>query len=196
MSLEDWKNVADIIQASVTTIALIVGGVWAYIKFIYRRENVARAEFTIDLDFVGKQSEYWLVEISAFVENKGFTRHQVKNFKINVRYLLNNDTVVDGREDLKFQVKIPHSINKRIEDKERYLYRDTYIDPGLRYRNSYITFIPQNATFVLVFGAFEYGKERFTAQRLFKVPQEEPTTKSPTDRAAQQARPADPPESG
>src|SRR5262245_27024016 len=161
MSLEDWKNVAEIIQASVTTIALIVAGVWAYIKFIYRRENVSRAEFTIDLDFVGEQGEYWLVEISAFVENKGSIRHPVKNFKINVRYLLNNDAVVDAGEDLKFQVKIPHSINKRIENKERYLYRNTYIDPGLRYRNSYVTFIPKTATFVLVLGAFQYGKEQF-----------------------------------
>jgi hypothetical protein len=170
MSLDELAKLFALIQAVATTIALVIAGIWAYTKFIYRREKEPRAEFTIDLEFVGIQGNEWLVEVSAYVENKGLVRHPVRNFKVALRYLCATDKVTDGEENIKFQVMFPHSINERIGKRERLLWKETHIDPGLRYRNSYVTFLPVEATFVLLHGSFEYEHERFTAQKVLKVP--------------------------
>src|SRR6266567_737796 len=136
MSLDEWVKLLTVVQSLVTIVAIVVGGIWAYTKFIYRREKEPRAEFSVDLDFIGSQGNSWLVEVSAYVENRGLVRQPVRNFKLRLRYL----------------------------------YEKTYIDPGLKYRNSYVTSLPLKATFVLLQGSFEYGTEPFTAQKLFKVP--------------------------
>ena len=148
-----------------TMLALIIGGLWAYIKFVYRREQEPRAEFDVDLNFVGIQNNHWLIEASAYVENKGSVRHPVRNFKMDIHYLLKDEQPIEGDKDINFQVKFSHSIKRTLSE-------ETYIDPQLRYRNSYITVVPTEAAFVLVFSKFEYKKEKFTAQRLFKVPSE------------------------
>jgi hypothetical protein len=165
MDVEFLKNVSAAIQSLVTSMALVVGGAWAYTKFRYRREKDPRAECDVELNFVGLQDGRVLVEVSAYVENKGSVRHPVQDFTITLRYLLDSDPVVDGSEQVKFQPNFPHAI-------KRELWKETYIDPGLRYRNSYIAALPADATFVLVFGRFYYGNEKFTVQRLFKVPKE------------------------
>ena len=65
MSLDDWKNVFSIVQSGATVVALAVGGLWAYTKFVYRREREPRAEFDVDLSFVGVQDNRRLVEVMA-----------------------------------------------------------------------------------------------------------------------------------
>jgi hypothetical protein len=165
MSGEGWKSLFSIIQSLATTLALIIGGLWAYTRFIYRREKEPRAEFDVDLTFVGTQDGRRLVEVIAHLENKGEVRHPVRNFKLHLLYLLSDDPVADGDDDINFQIEFPNSI-------KRTLWNNTFIDPHLRYRNSYITAIPVEATFVVVFAKFEYKRERFTTQKLFKVPAE------------------------
>ena len=164
MSYTDWKDITAALQSVVTSIALVVGGLWAYQKFRYRREREPRAEFDLDVTFVGSQDGRVLIEVSAFVENKGSVRHPVSNFSITIRYLLDSDPIVDGAKKIKDQVIVPHGGGKHL------LWEKTYIDPGLKYRNSYITSVPGEATFVLVLGSFFYGCEEFRMQRLFKVP--------------------------
>jgi hypothetical protein len=165
MSLDDWKNIFSIVQSVATILALAVGGVWAYTKFVYRREKEPRAEVDIDLGFVGIQDKRRLVEVSVYLENKGDVRHPVRNLRVDLLYLLNDETVSDGDSDINYQIKFPHSI-------KRVLWDETHIDSHLRYRNSYITAIPLEATFVLVFAKFEYKNESFPSQKLFKVPSE------------------------
>jgi hypothetical protein len=63
-------------------------------------------------------------------------RHPIRDFSITIRHLLNSDPIVDGTEKINFQVVIPHGV-------KRMLWKDTYIDPGLRHRNSYITSVPE-----------------------------------------------------
>jgi len=46
MSLDDFKTIADIIQATLTSFAIIIGGVWTYDKFIRMREKYPRAKCT------------------------------------------------------------------------------------------------------------------------------------------------------
>jgi hypothetical protein len=62
MSLDNWKDIFSIAQSTVTILALVIGGLWAYSKFVYRREKEPRAEVDIDLSFVGIQDNRRLVE--------------------------------------------------------------------------------------------------------------------------------------
>jgi hypothetical protein len=170
MDLAEGESLANIIEAIVTSIAILAAGGWAYYRFVHQREREPRAEFTVDLEFVGIQDNYWLVEVSAYVQNKGLVRHAVRDFRINVRYLTKEDKIVDGDEEILFQILLPHSIKERIGGKDRYLVKNGYIDPTIIHRNSYITAVPIDATFVSVFSRFEYLNEYHSAQKLFKVP--------------------------
>jgi hypothetical protein len=105
------------------------------------------------------------VEINAYVENKGSVRHPVQDLSITIRHLLESDPIVDGEEAINFQTIIPHSV-------KRTLWKNTYIDPGIKHRNSYITSVPGEATFLLILGRFYYNSEEFRMQRLFKVPRQ------------------------
>ncbi|NKN12293.1 hypothetical protein [Rhizobium laguerreae] len=160
-----WKDITAGLQSVVTSIAVIVGGFWAYQKFRYRREREPRAEFDLDVFFAGSQDGRVLIEVNAYVENKGSVRHPVSNLSITIRHLLDSDTIVDGTEKIKGQVVTPHGVTHM-------LWEETYIDPGIRHRNSFITSVPEEATFVLVLGSFSYGLEEFRMQRLFTVPKQ------------------------
>jgi hypothetical protein len=48
MSLADWKSVAEIVQAVVTSAALVIGGVWAYFKLWKGRTFRPHVEILVD----------------------------------------------------------------------------------------------------------------------------------------------------
>jgi hypothetical protein len=75
MTLTDLKDILSIIQLTVHIVAFLTAGIWAYARFVLRRQKEPHAEFDMDLSFVGIQDGFWLVEVSAFVENKGQRRH-------------------------------------------------------------------------------------------------------------------------
>jgi hypothetical protein len=89
---------------------------------------------------------------------------------MNLRYLLPTDSIVESQEESRFrQITFPHSIGRRK------IWWDSYIDPDLEFRNSYLTWMPSEAAYVLLLCKFQYDKEGVRpAQRILKVPH--PTT--------------------
>ena len=163
------------------TLFVIVAGVWIYFKFISGRQGEPGADLTIDLDFAGRQDGHWLVEIAATLANKSQVRQWYTDFQVVVRYLLPEDKICDGPEKLNYQLTIPRTVDERIQNKERYFANSVYINPRLTFRHSYVTSVPENATFVLVqckmrfrsgiavltrWGKFEVKN----GQKLFRVP--------------------------
>jgi hypothetical protein len=71
MTFENFNHLAGAIESIATLAALIVGGYWTYTRFIKQRENFAFIEFTVDINFIGKQNAWWIVELIAYLENKG-----------------------------------------------------------------------------------------------------------------------------
>ena len=57
MTFEAFSNLAGGVESVATVAALIVGGYWAYLRFIKQRENYAFIEFTVDMNFAGKQGD-------------------------------------------------------------------------------------------------------------------------------------------
>ncbi|HSS47956.1 MAG TPA: hypothetical protein VLX28_03320 [Thermoanaerobaculia bacterium] len=171
MKLTEFSSWLSIVQASINILALMLGGAWAYRKYVVRREREPRAEVKIDLEFVGKQGKYWLVEASAYVENKGFVRYTIRNMRIRFRYLTESDNLEEGGEEIRHQIIFPNSTDA--SNGKRYMEKETYVNPNLTYRYSYVTRIPQEAIFLLVHCKLQYWKTVSTAQKVFRVPNDD-----------------------
>ncbi len=165
MEISEFKDLAAAIADIATAVAIILGGMWAYWKFSIQREREPRAEFDLAAEFVGQQDGKWLIEVSARLTNKGKVRHPMIDATMNVRYLVSSDVVVESQDPTHFrQLSFPHAVGRRK------IWQDSYIDPGLEFRNSYIIWVPAQATFVLLLCKFRYDNEEWPAQRLVKVP--------------------------
>jgi hypothetical protein len=53
VSLESWKTVAEIVQAAITSVAVLLGGIWAYFKLVKGRTFRPRVETGIDATRLG-----------------------------------------------------------------------------------------------------------------------------------------------
>jgi hypothetical protein len=152
---------------------------------LVKREVEPGSELQLGLEFVGQQANQWLIEVEAVLKNQGLVRQWYSDFRIVIRYLLPYDPIEDGSKDIAYQLHCPRTINERLStDKPKAIRCFTnamYIDPRLTFRHSYITFVPQDATFVWVqcslrfcgrreWYAWRRSSETKNAQRLFRVP--------------------------
>ena len=160
----------------------VLAAAWILWLFILRREAVPGSELELDVDFVGRQDGKWLIEVVGKLTNRSAVRNWYHNFRVVVRYFLPSDQIVDGPAKLNYQLLCLRSIDERIQA-QRYFANASYIDPHLTFRHTYITYVPEAATFVWVQAQLQYSHRevlRFgrrieavkNAQRLFKVPSE------------------------
>jgi hypothetical protein len=109
MSFEGLDKLTSSIQAVVTTIAIVVGGLWAWRRFKREREEYAHVELTADIGFVERRSDWWIVELTSLIENKGKVQHRIDRFEFDLHAILPNDPV-ETREQLGGQVHFPHLV--------------------------------------------------------------------------------------
>ena len=90
---------------------LIVGGIWAYRKFILQQERYPHIETSADVYFIGKHEAYWVIELIAWVENKGTAQHRMSTFEFDLYHLMTEDPL---QEDERFggQTVFPHLTKK------------------------------------------------------------------------------------
>lgn len=70
-SLDNWKTVAELAQAAFTTVAIIIGGVWTYLRFIKNRLRFPRAELSHAIVHKNLAAGKSLLRINLKVVNKG-----------------------------------------------------------------------------------------------------------------------------
>lgn len=68
---EAFKNVAEGIQSIITSVALVIGGIWACWKFVLTRGATPKVDLDVDVSFVHKQGAKWIIEGVAMVKNPG-----------------------------------------------------------------------------------------------------------------------------
>jgi hypothetical protein len=142
-----WRTIATAAGSGLVT---AVPAAWILFRFLLRREAEPGAELNLDVDFVGRQDGQWLIEVVAKLTNKGAVRHEYSEFRVVVRYLLPGEKITDGPDKTNYQLLCNSTINDRIGGRARYYANASFIDPGLTFRHSYVTFVPENATFLLV----------------------------------------------
>lgn len=155
MTLDELKTLVETIQAAITTIAIVIGGVWALRRYVFQREGFPRIESFVDANFIGVHQNEWVIEILGFLKNEGSVPHRIKRLDFSVRALLESDPLQDGQE-IRGQLVFPHSIKKG-----SWIPSDTdtpmVIMPGVSFRYSYQYHVPVSATFLLIQGRLYYG---------------------------------------
>ncbi|MCY1663356.1 hypothetical protein [Chryseobacterium sp. SL1] len=177
------KNISEIIEAAFTSIAIIIGGGWTFWRFVLHREDHPKIQFDIDINFISLQNEQILFEVLLIIENKGLVRHKIdaKTFTLKMRYLTKDDVIIQGNKEINYQINFPHlhailedgKINTEISRKivpEKW--DNTFVDPGIIQKYSYIAALPQNTQCILVTSRFKYSDAKsdyHCAQKVFNV---------------------------
>jgi hypothetical protein len=164
------------IKNILTSLAILVGGVWTIWRFVLQREGNAKIQFDVDFVVVGELKNEYVVEVVATVENKGSVRHYVNDFKFDLLYLSDKHKIVDGDDRINGQLLFEKVIDKRYWIPPSWY--NSFIDAGVVQRYTYITHLPSEAKFVTVYAQFKYPsfirflpflKTFHTAQRTFKI---------------------------
>jgi len=155
--MNDWsdifKNIAEII-------AIIIGGLWVFWKFILNRESESKIEINLELNILGATRNEYILEINANLTNKGLVRHIVKNFSFELRYLLESDPIKKGDEMIDFQLLFPNSV---LPETRQWVSREWYkafVDAGVTRKFTYITYLPIKASYALLLTRFDQPYQR------------------------------------
>ncbi|HBS85703.1 MAG: hypothetical protein A2W91_13640 [Bacteroidetes bacterium GWF2_38_335] len=158
-------EVLSLLEGSITIIAIIVGAFWTYRKFVRQRERHPKIQFDIDINFLTIQDDNIIFEICLMIENKGVVRHQIdaNSLSVNLRYLLDNDKIEHGTADYNYQTKFTNfspATNLDFNEKRLLIpkkWQNTFIDPGVIQKYSYVTHLPVKASCILVKSKFNYS---------------------------------------
>ena len=180
-TIEEIKNLAAAFQSVATVASFIVGGIWVYSRYIHQQERYPNIEFSADVQFIGKQDDYWIVELIATVENKGKAQHRMEEFLFDLNAIEKNGEVQTS-EKWGNQVDFPVSVAQGSFLPKQYKF--FFIDPGVKAKYSYLSRVPTSASFVVLHSWFKYGDNRkfsHTAERTVVVPQESVVTSAPAN---------------
>lgn len=168
-----WVDVASIIQSAAAAIALLTGGIWALNRYYRQRENRPLIVFSADIEFHALKDDYWIVELIAYIENKGKVQHRVSKFDFILEGL-SMQNKVELNKIHRGQVDFPLALvknsflpgNKNNEGGNSIKSVDKFragkpidyffIEPGLKNKYSYIARIPLSTEVVLMHTWFEY----------------------------------------
>lgn len=119
--LKTWTevvlNIANILSTIITIIAVLVGALWAYTKFVIELGSFPGAQFYIELATIGALKDRKIVEFLIHLKNAGQSTLIVKNLRFDLRYLLDDADVAlfdsgIGREG---KLYFPNSIHNDVK---------------------------------------------------------------------------------
>lgn len=172
MTWETFEHAANGISAIVTAVALLVGAVWTYKRFVREEQNHAHISFTADINFICKQRGYWVVELISIVENCGKVTHQFRDFRFDLFALMPEDKVeLSSRHG--DQAWFRHEVAKGSWRNEKY--GSFFIAPGVAAKYSFVTRVPEAASAVMLHSWFKYLDRQdssHAAERTVRLPEQ------------------------
>jgi len=169
MILSEFKELAEIIQAVLTSLSIIIGGSWVFYRFVLQQEMFPNINFTTDMNMIGKQGDFWIVELTATIENKGKAQHKMSKIGFDLNAMFEDDPV-EIEEKWGGQINFPHRLawGSYLPKHQKYF----FVDPGTEAKYSYLTKVPLNASYLLLHSNFIYSKRKnkmHTAERSIQV---------------------------
>jgi hypothetical protein len=155
MTPKEFSELASGVQSIGTMIALVVGAYWTYIRFVRQREAFPHIQFSVDIEVVGKHGDFWIIELVAYVENKGKVQHRFDDLDFDVNALSQGDGI-ESKEEYGGQTYFPHELTRGSWLPAKYRY--FFVEPGIRAKYSYITHVHQSARLLMLHGWFSYPK--------------------------------------
>ncbi|HMV45493.1 MAG TPA: hypothetical protein PK079_01440 [Leptospiraceae bacterium] len=180
-NLDAFTKYVDLLKFIVEFIALLIGSGFGFYRFILKKEFHPKIQFSVELNVIDRTSKGWLVEVIAFIENKGSVRHLIdtNDFTFTIRYLtkksnFSNDITIQKEKfyTLNFDNKVEDSTNKGYFQMLPNFFGETFIDPSVKQKYSCPLVILNDATHVLVISKFRYkdlSMDFHTAQGFYKL---------------------------
>lgn len=170
MTLTEFKDWTEILTSILTSLSIMIGGYWVFYRFILQQERYPNINFSTDINIIGKQDKYWVIELIAFIENKGKVQHKMKDFGFNLKALFDNDTI-ETVDKWGGQVDFPNRLSSGsfLPKNEGFF----FIDPGTTAKYSFITKVPENITFLILHSNFVYYNRKgytHTAEKTIQLP--------------------------
>lgn len=162
------KDQAEALFALVSTTALVLGGMWAFVRFVLHWEIFPRINMSVGVNFVGRVEAGWAVEVIARVTNRGAVPHTITSLDFDLRGLKHGDELVDGPPAIRQQLYFKHEIKKKswiTTEKQKHM----RLMPGVTLRYNYVTMIPDSYRFLLLHGLLSYGRRRGIVHRADRV---------------------------
>ena len=168
-------------------LGLIASAFLAYTKFVIERGIFPPAQFDVDCKVLGLQDKMFILEILLHVKNLGSSVLVVTNLCLELRYIKKEDdpifiSVRDpqkmhllGRLNFSHCLKedlCANGILKNCNDDKGVcdhsfcvLRHRTFVKPGVDQAYTFVTFVPDSASYVRTYATFEYPNEYSRLQR-------------------------------
>lgn len=141
------------------TIALLVGGLWAYWRFVRERDRYPRVTLEATLEQVAWFGDDRIVRVSVAVRNDGTVRLVIPKMRYTLRTLRDGDVLEDGSEGLLGQPVFPHvDVRRRPFTHPRHQY--AFVDAGTATTFSSLARLPASAQVALVQVTLRYRDPR------------------------------------
>ena len=165
-----WLQVAAAIFGG---LAVLVGALWAFTKYVVERGVLPPVEFSVESRVVGTQDGQQVIEVLPQVRNVGTATVIVTALSLRLLYLLRDDPVtleVNARTSRFGRVQFKRSVSKELSaDQVKRIPitpHDTFVQPGVSQVYTVVTAVPNDATFLLVHCKFEYAQRPTSVQNL------------------------------
>lgn len=168
--LTNFKDLASIFQSLVTPIGLIVAGVWAYRRYVLEDSKYPHIETSAEIEFIGRQGDFWIVELKAILINKGRVQHKIEKFGFDLNAIYSRSRV-DTSDDWGGQVDFPHKEAEGSFLPQSFKY--FVIGPSVTAKYSYVAKVPKIASFLILHCWFDYCDDRgfsHTMEKTVAVP--------------------------
>jgi hypothetical protein len=172
-TISQTKDLATIIQSIVTPVGLMIGGVWAYRRYVLEESNYPHLQTSAEINFVGLQGDYWIVELVAIIENKGKVPQRIKTFEFDLNALFHDETATIGK-NWEGQVNFGHKLAAASFIPESFRY--FVVGPNVTSRYSHVTRVTKDASFLILHCRFDYWDARrfsHAMEKTSKVPSAE-----------------------
>lgn len=154
------------IESFITSASMIIGGIWVYMSFIRQQEKYPNINFSADIKVIGKQEGSIIVELLAFIDNRGKAQHKMLEFNFDL-YSISSDEKIETNKKWGGQVDF-----KKLICQGSFLPKSLdffFVDPGNSAKYSFIAKIPDNSSFLIFHTNFKYENRHDFAQTAEKT---------------------------
>ena len=169
MTITEMKGIAELAQIVIATLSIIIGAAWVVYRFILQKERFPKINFSTDINIIGKQDDFYIIELIAVIENIGKAQHKMSDFGFDLNAMMGNDKVL-SKEKWCGQIDFPHQLIKGSYLPKDYKY--FFVDSGTVAKYSFLTKAPLSATYLILHSRFVYSNRKnkaHTAEKTIKL---------------------------
>jgi len=152
----------------IATIGVMIGGLWAFTKYVIERGLVPPAELDLVCEVIGEKEEHKIIELTVHILNKGSSVLVAKNIRLILKAICTDNTpslYEDGRKlgRLRFPISLSKELAKKQNNEERDAFtlvpHNTFVQPNVDQKYSFVTSISGNVEYLHAHAEFQYAQK-------------------------------------